>query len=50
MKKAYYYASKTKKFVVVYLEDGSEWFTKKVSGKPDARNIAKEAEAVCWNF
>ncbi|MCK6836264.1 hypothetical protein L8S32_05245 [Enterobacter asburiae] len=50
MKKAYYYASKASKFVVVYLEDGSEWFTKNVSGKPDARYIAKEAEAVCWNF
>ncbi|MBS0909175.1 hypothetical protein [Tatumella sp. JGM118] len=50
MKKAYYYASKKTKFVVVYLEDGSEWFSKSVSGKASARLIAKEAEATCWNF
>lgn len=50
MKKAYYYASKNQKFVVVRNEDGTEWFKKSVSGKPDARCIAKEAEAVCWNF
>ncbi|WP_314140022.1 MULTISPECIES: hypothetical protein [Buttiauxella] len=50
MKKAYYYASKAKKFVVVLNEDGTEWFRKNVSGKPDARYIAKEAEATCWNF
>jgi len=50
MKKAYYYASRSVKFVEVKNEDGSVWLKKSVSGKADARLIAKEAEAVAWNF
>lgn len=50
MKKAYYYASRSVKFVEVKNEDGSVWFTKNVSGKAEARLIAKEAYAVAWNF
>lgn len=50
MKKAYYYASRTVKFVEVKKEDGSLWFKKNVSGKAEARLVAKESNAVAWNF
>lgn len=50
MKKAYYYASRSTKFVEVKNEDGSLWFKKSVTGKCDARLVAKEAGAVAWNF
>lgn len=50
MKKAYYYASRSKKFVEVKNEDGSVCFTKEVAGKAEARRVAKELNATAWNF